>query len=91
VLGGYVDEHSEPLAYFTARKILQFPDDFGTGCLVQSESLPELVEPTKRLWLALQYEGMAEVEYKHDPRTDEYRLIEINTRPLGPASVRCCE
>jgi hypothetical protein len=32
VLGGYADESSELLAYFTARKIIQAPDEFGTGC-----------------------------------------------------------
>jgi predicted ATP-grasp superfamily ATP-dependent carboligase len=91
VLGGYVDEKSEPLGYFTARKLLQSPDDFGTGCLVQSEPIPEIVDPTLKLWRALNYQGMAEVEYKYDPRDGHYKLIEINTRhwdqhQLGRAS-----
>src|SRR5206468_7815766 len=91
IVGGYVTGNSEPLAYFTARKIIQSPDDFGTGCLVESCDIPELVEPTLRLWRALDHQGMAEVEYKYDLRTGEYKLIEINPRhwdwhQLGRAS-----
>jgi len=92
VLGGYVGANSDPLAYFTARKIIQSPDEyFGTGCVVRSEEISELLEPTRRLWRALCYRGMAEVEYKMDPRTGEFKLIEMNTRhwdqhELGRAS-----
>jgi D-aspartate ligase len=92
VIGGYVGANSEPLAYFTARKIVQSPDEyFGTGCIVRSEDIPELVEPTRRLWKVLDYRGMAEVEYKFDSRSNEFKLIEINTRhwdqhELGRAS-----
>jgi D-aspartate ligase len=92
VIGAYVGANAEPLAYFTARKIVQSPDEyFGTGCIVRSEDIPELLEPTRRLWKALDYRGMAEVEYKFDPRSNEYKLIEINTRhwdqhELGRAS-----
>jgi D-aspartate ligase len=91
VLGGYAGEDGELLAYFTVRKILQSPDDFGTGCIVRSEAIPELVEPTVRLLRTLGYQGMAEVEFKFDQRTGEHKLIEINTRhwdqhKLGEAS-----
>jgi predicted ATP-grasp superfamily ATP-dependent carboligase len=80
ILGGYAGKDSQLLGYFTARKLVQSPDDFGTGCVVQSEWLPELLAPTRRLLGELRYRGMAEVEYKQDPRTGELRLIEINTR-----------
>lgn len=80
VLGAYVGENSRPLTYFTARKVVQSPDDFGTGCVIRSEEIPELFEPTLRLWQALGYQGMAEVEYKRDSRTGKFLLIEMNTR-----------
>lgn len=80
VMAGYVNAQSQPVAFFTARKLLQLPDDFGTGCIVASEPIAELHEPTLQLWKALHYHGMAEVEYKQDARTGEYKLIEINTR-----------
>jgi D-aspartate ligase len=80
VLGGYVDDSSELLAYFTARKIIQSPEEFGTGCLVESVDIPALVDPTARLLRSLVYRGMAEVEYKFDSVTGQYKLIEINPR-----------
>jgi predicted ATP-grasp superfamily ATP-dependent carboligase len=57
VLGGYVDEGGEPLTFFTAYKVLQSSDDFGTGCIVRSEEIPELLEPAIRLWRALEIPG----------------------------------
>jgi D-aspartate ligase len=89
VIGAYVGEESEPLAYFTARKLLQSPADFGTGCVVRSEEIGELLAPTRRLWRALHYQGMAEVEYKYDVRTGEYRLIEMNTRHWDQHELGC--
>jgi predicted ATP-grasp superfamily ATP-dependent carboligase len=91
ILGGYVNERSEPLAYFTARKIVQSPEDFGTGCVVESEHIPGLLELSVRLWRRLSYQGMAEVEYKRDARDEKFKIIEINTRhwdwhQLGRAS-----
>jgi D-aspartate ligase len=89
VIGAYVGENSEPLAYFTARKLVQSPADFGTGCVVRSEEIPELLAPTRLLWRALHYRGMAEVEYKYDARTGEYRLIEMNTRHWDQHELGC--
>lgn len=91
VLGGYVGDNSQPLAFFTAHKIVQAPEDCGTGCIVESIDIPELLAPTVRLFKALDYTGMAEVEYKRDAVTGEFKLIEINTRhwdqhQLGRAS-----
>jgi len=80
ILGGYFGERSELLGHFCARKLVQEPDDFGTGCVVQNVDLHELVEPSMRLCKSLGYRGMAEIEYKRDENTGEYKLIEINTR-----------
>jgi len=91
VWGGYVCHGSEPLAHFTARKIVQSPQEFGTGCVVESAHIPGLLEPSLRLCRALAYEGMAEIEYKRDLRDGTFKLIEINARhwdwhELGGAS-----
>jgi D-aspartate ligase len=80
VIGAYVNQDSNPLAYFTARKLVQSPEDFGTGCVVESLAIPELLPLTLRLWRRLDYQGMAEVEYKRDPRSGQFKLIEINAR-----------
>jgi D-aspartate ligase len=91
VLGGYVRPGGDLVSYFTARKLIQSPDDFGTGCLVESDEIPEIVELSRRLFKGLGYEGMAEVEFKYDDASGQYQLIEINTRHwdwhrLGTAS-----
>jgi predicted ATP-grasp superfamily ATP-dependent carboligase len=91
ILGGYVGQNSQLLAYFTARKIVQAPEDCGTGCVVESVEIPELLQPSLRLFQALHYSGMAEVEYKRDAADGKLKLIEINTRHwdqhrLGQAS-----
>ncbi len=91
VWGGYARRDLEPLTYFTARKLIQCPDEFGTGCVVESDQLPDLLEPSVRLCRALAYEGLAEIEYKRDTRDGTLKLIEINPRhwdwhQLGSAS-----
>jgi D-aspartate ligase len=80
IMGGYFGNNSRALGYFCARKLVQEPEDFGTGCLVQNLPLEELIEPSARLCQSLNYRGMAEIEYKYDANTREYKLIEINAR-----------
>lgn len=80
ILGGYFGPQAQALGYFCARKVVQEPEDFGTGCIVQNTELRDLVEPSARLCKSLKYRGMAEIEYKRDAATGQYKLIEINTR-----------
>jgi predicted ATP-grasp superfamily ATP-dependent carboligase len=80
VWGGYISRRRELLTYFTAKKIVQSPAEFGNGCVVESTPLLELLEPSSRLYGALGYEGIAEIEYKRDARDGQLKLIEINPR-----------
>jgi predicted ATP-grasp superfamily ATP-dependent carboligase len=77
----YMSKDSRWVAGFNTQKILQIPEGFGTGCIVQSVARPEIFAPTARLLEAMGYSGVAEVEYKLDAATGEYKLIEINPRP----------
>jgi predicted ATP-grasp superfamily ATP-dependent carboligase len=77
----YFDRNSNCLAVFNAQKLLQEPEGFGTGCIVQAVRRPELRHPTIRLLEAMRFTGIAEVEYKWDVAADAYKLIEINPRP----------
>ena len=77
----YMDRNVEYSAGFHTQKLVQVPEGFGTGCIVQSAYRPELLERTIRLLRAMRYTGIAEVEYKWDAAAAEYQLIEINPRP----------
>jgi predicted ATP-grasp superfamily ATP-dependent carboligase len=77
----YMDRNSNYVAGFNTQKLFQIPEGFGTGCIVQTTSCAELFEPTIRLLQEMRFTGIAEVEYKWDATTREYRLIEINARP----------
>ena len=77
----YVDRAGTFQAGFNARKLVQSPPGFGTGCVVESANRPELFERTIRLLRAMEFTGIAEVEYKLDARDGEYKLIEVNPRP----------
>jgi predicted ATP-grasp superfamily ATP-dependent carboligase len=77
----YLDRSSRLVASFTAQKLLQVPEGFGTGCIVQTADFPELVPCAARLLEEMQYTGIAEVEFKWDSSSRQYQLIEINPRP----------
>lgn len=77
----YLDRESNLVAAFNTQKLLQGPDGFGTGIIVQAADSPELLEPTLRLLKKMCFTGIAEVEYKWDQAQKQHRLIEINPRP----------
>src|SRR5258708_17981967 len=76
-----MDRESNMVAGFNTQKLLQVPEGFGTGCIVQAAEHPRLFEPTIRLLQALHFTGIAEVEYKWNACKSEYELIEIKPRP----------
>jgi predicted ATP-grasp superfamily ATP-dependent carboligase len=81
ITGCYADRQSRLAAFFNTKKLVQVPEGFGTGVVVQAADYPELIEPTGRLLKAMRFTGIAEVEYKWDSARREYKLIEINARP----------
>jgi D-aspartate ligase len=87
----YLDDHSTLRAGFTAQKLVQVPEGFGTGCIIQAVNRPDLLATAVRLLQEIRFTGIAEVEFKWDARSGEYLLIEVNPRPwdqhrLGLAS-----
>lgn len=81
IMACYLDFNSRWEAGFNIRKLVQYPEGFGTGCIVQAASREELVEPTRRLLENMHFSGIAEVEYKWDRETGLHKLIEVNPRP----------
>jgi predicted ATP-grasp superfamily ATP-dependent carboligase len=72
------------LASVVARRTRQFPRDFGQfSTYVETIDAPEVVEPAERLLAAVRFTGLAEVEFKRDPRNGQFKVLDINPRVWG--------
>lgn len=76
----YLNKQSEPIAICGYDKILQFPDDFGSGSYCRSRLRASPIKECIRLLREIKYHGFAEPELKKDPRDGVYKLLEINAR-----------
>jgi D-aspartate ligase len=76
----YLDEESKPLLSFSNRKIRSDPPHFGVGCYVVEEDVPELIELGQRFLAEAGMRGIAQLEYKRDPRDGQFKLLECNPR-----------
>jgi D-aspartate ligase len=73
-----------PLAWAVARRVRQYPVDFGRGStFVESVDDPSVEEPARRLLTYMRYTGLVELEFKRDPRTGRTKLLDINPRIWG--------
>ena len=67
-----------------ARRIRQHPAEFGRATtFAETVDIPTLQERSERLLRAIDYYGLAELEYKRDPRDGEYKLLDFNARAWG--------
>jgi D-aspartate ligase len=72
------------LAYLVARRTRQFPRDFGQlSTYVETVDAPEVIEPAERLLSEVGFTGLAEVEFKKDPRNGQLKVLDINPRVWG--------
>lgn len=78
-----VGESGEPLAYCVRSKIRQLPLDFGYCTMTVSCHDDTVVEQSLRLLRGIGFAGICGIEYKYDAATAEYKLIEINARPVN--------
>jgi predicted ATP-grasp superfamily ATP-dependent carboligase len=80
-IGVYADRHSCIKGLFVGRKLRGFPALYGDTKLGQNDRVPdEVLDEVTHIVRALQYTGVAEFEYKREPGTGRFRLIEINPR-----------
>ena len=81
---GFVDSHGELRALFARQRIRMYPREFGDSTYVTSVPLTDVagaVASVRSLFQGVQYRGIFSVEFKHDLRDDQFKLIEVNTRP----------
>jgi D-aspartate ligase len=79
-------------ASMEAQRWRQHPPEFGRAATyVESIDRPDLTEIASRFLKEINYYGLAEVEFKRDPRDGKYKLLDVNARTwgfhvLGPAA-----
>jgi D-aspartate ligase len=72
------------VAAMTACRRRQHPSDYGrASTFVETVDLPELADVSNRFLRAIDYYGLAELEYKQDPRDGAYKLLDVNLRTWG--------
>ncbi len=76
----YLDEDGEPLFHFTKRIIRRYPEHEGFGCYHVTDWNPEVRDLGLRLFRHVGLKGVANVEFKRDPRDGVLKLIECNAR-----------
>ena len=76
----YLDASSTPRAWFTGRKIRTYPPHAGSGCFVQSQYVDEIIAAGMHALRAIGFTGLANLNFKRDPTTGVYHLLEINPR-----------
>lgn len=77
-------DHGRPIAAVTAERMRQYPLDFGRySTFVQTIDDPDVERAGRRVLAGLELTGLAEVEFKRDPRDGSLRLLDINVRVWG--------
>jgi predicted ATP-grasp superfamily ATP-dependent carboligase len=67
-----------------ARRLRQHPREFGRAATyVESTEMPLVEELSKRFIKSIDYYGLIEIEFKHDPRDGRYKLLDVNARAWG--------
>jgi predicted ATP-grasp superfamily ATP-dependent carboligase len=81
----------EPVGVFIYKKIRGYPKGFGTCSLIKSAWEPELFKLGTQFIQNSHYYGISEIEFKKDPRDNEFKVIEVNARTWGENSLaaRC--
>lgn len=81
---GILMHHGEPVATFQHRRLREYPAPGGAAVAVRSEAVdPVLLDHAVRLLRALGWDGVAMVEFRHDPATGRAALMDVNGRFWG--------
>jgi len=79
-----VMDSGTPVAEVVAKRLRQYPSDFGLhSTFVVSIDDPEVEAAGRRIAATLAYTGLIEIEFKRDPRDLSLNLLDINTRVWG--------
>jgi D-aspartate ligase len=80
--------NGQPVAAMVARRTRQFPLDFGyTSTFVETVERPEIAEAAGKFLRPLNFTGMVELEFKHDVRDGQDKLLDVNARVWAWAGI----
>lgn len=75
-----IDSQGRFTQEFTLRKIHQYPVHFGIASSAESIHSEELIKLGRKLFGAIDYRGIGSAEFKLDGKSNQLKLVEINTR-----------
>ena len=79
-----IADHGTIIHAFQHQRLHELPLTGGGSCLRKSVAInPQLLDYSKKLIKALKWHGVAMVEFKHNAKTDQNYLMEINGRFWG--------
>lgn len=74
--------NGQPIVSVMVNRIRQNPMTFGNSTTFAiSCNEPRIKEIAERILTLTNYSGMAEIEFMYDSKTNEYKFLEVNTRP----------
>jgi len=74
----------QALGQMAVRRLRQHPREFGrASTFVETADVPLVETLSQRLLTAINYYGLAELEFKLDPRDGTYKLLDFNARTWG--------
>jgi predicted ATP-grasp superfamily ATP-dependent carboligase len=79
-------QNGRPTLFFQHRRVNEWPPEGGVSTICKSIDVTEHTEQAKKsteLLRALNWEGVAMVEYRYNFRTDQFTLMEVNGRFWG--------
>ena len=77
-----------PCCTLTARRARQHPREFGRAATyVETLDVPDIASLSERFVASINYHGVIEIEFKRDPRDDQYKLLDVNARTWGFHSI----
>ena len=79
-VASYVPPDGEPLAVVGNARV-RYPRGYGTSCVVDRVTDPELKALALGLLEEAGYYGISEAEFVYDTDREEYVLLDVNTRP----------
>jgi predicted ATP-grasp superfamily ATP-dependent carboligase len=76
----YMDSSGRCLFHFTKRVVRRYPVNRGGACYHLTEWVPATAELGRKFFGGIGYRGMGNIEFKHDERDGQLKVIEVNPR-----------